>query len=84
MGVDIRIPIGGMFSILGLMMFVYGLLTRGNEMYARSLNVNVNLWWGLVMLVFGGLMLLFGIRKKPGATPSSPGEAGSPPRPGQH
>ena len=71
MGLDIRIPIGGMFTILGLMMFVYGLFTQGDAMYARSLEVNVNLWWGLVMLVFGGLMLTFGLRAKPAPRPAA-------------
>jgi hypothetical protein len=79
MGLDIRIPIGGMFSILGLMMFVYGLFTTGDEMYARSLGVNVNLWWGLVMLIFGGLMLFFGVRQKAVPKPASTDET-QPPR----
>jgi hypothetical protein len=64
MGVDIRLPIGGMFSILGVLLIVYGIYTRGSDMYARSLNVNVNIWWGLVIGVFGGLMLYFGARKR--------------------
>lgn len=58
-GLDIRLPIGGLFSILGMLLAGYGLATRGDaERYARSLSVNVNLWWGLVMLVFGVLMLV--------------------------
>jgi hypothetical protein len=64
MSLDIRIPIGGMFSILGLILLIYGLMTGGNEMYARSLGMNVNLGWGLVMFVFGVLMLSFGLRKR--------------------
>ena len=64
MGVDIRIPIGGMFALVGLLLAIYGLTTRGDPMYARSLHNNANLWWGLVMLVFGGLMLYLGARKK--------------------
>jgi len=63
MGVDIRIPIGGMFALLGVLLTIYGLLTSGDPMYARSLHVNANAWWGLVMLAFGGLMLYFGLRK---------------------
>ena len=63
MGVDIRIPIGGMFALLGVLLAIYGLLTSGDPMYARSLQVNANTWWGLVMLAFGGLMLYFGLRK---------------------
>ena len=64
MGVDIRLPIGGMFALVGLLLVIYGLTTSGDPMYARSLHINANMWWGLVMLVFGGLMLYFGMRKK--------------------
>lgn len=63
MGLDIRLPIGLMFAILGLLLSVYGLLTSGNEMYARhSLGININLWWGLALLAFGLVMLLLGRR----------------------
>jgi uncharacterized membrane protein len=56
---DIRLPIGGLFTVLGLMLAGYGLATlTDTSRYARSLSVNVNLWWGLVMLAFG-LGLLF-------------------------
>ena len=58
MGFDIRLPIGMMFSVFGLLIGGYGAATSGNEMYARhSLGVNVNLYWGGVMLVFGMGML---------------------------
>ena len=59
MGLDIRYPIGLMFGIIGLVMVVYGLLTGGGPMYQRSLGINVNVWWGAVLLVFGALMLYF-------------------------
>ncbi|MHC1704397.1 MAG: hypothetical protein AB9846_10855 [Tenuifilaceae bacterium] len=60
MGLDIRIPIGLMFSIFGLIISIYGLFTNSDaEMYAKSLSININLWMGLLMLVFGGLMLFF-------------------------
>ena len=63
MGLDIRVPIGAMFAIVGLLLFVYGLLTAGNaQAYARSLSININLWWGVAMLVFGLVMLYFGRR----------------------
>jgi membrane-bound ClpP family serine protease len=65
MGVDIRLPIGGMFAILGALLVIYGLFTNGDPMYARSLGINVNIWWGLAQLVFGVLMLFFGMRSKP-------------------
>ncbi len=58
MGLDIRWPIGLMFSLLGVMLVVYGLATGSDaEMYQHSLGINVNLGWGFVLLVFGGAML---------------------------
>jgi hypothetical protein len=65
MGIDIKLPIGLMFTILGMLLSVYGLVTAGNQaMYEKSLHVNINLWIGLTMLAFGGVMLLLAIRKK--------------------
>jgi len=62
-GLDIRLPIGGMFAVVGLIIAIYGLATGGDErMYARALGVNINLWWGLIMLAFGVLMLALGRR----------------------
>ncbi|HEX8888924.1 MAG TPA: hypothetical protein VF779_07090 [Pyrinomonadaceae bacterium] len=61
MGLDIRLPIGLMFTILGLLLAGYGLV-GDKEIYARSLGLNINLWWGLVMLIFGLLMLFLGRR----------------------
>lgn len=56
-GLDLRYPIGGLFAVLGLMLVAFGLATGGNaEMYARAAAVNINLWWGVVMLAFGAFM----------------------------
>jgi putative Mn2+ efflux pump MntP len=60
MGLDIRIPIGLMFGVIGLMMTVYGAATGSSDMYRRSLGMNVNLWWGLLLLIFGAAMLWLG------------------------
>jgi hypothetical protein len=71
MGLDIRWPIGLMFSLLGIMLVIYGLVTGSDtELYRRSLGSNVNLYWGLVLLVFGGSMLTFAWRdsRKPADT----------------
>jgi membrane protease YdiL (CAAX protease family) len=63
MGLDIRWPIGLMFSLIGALLTGYGALTSSNaDLYKRSLDININLCWGLVLLVFGGLMLLFAWR----------------------
>ena len=60
MDMDIRIPIGLLFVILGFILAVFGIFTLNDtELYARALGRNVNLWTGLLMLFFGGLMLLF-------------------------
>ena len=58
---DVRIPIGGMFTIFGVVLIVYGLVSD-KAMYERSLGINVNLWWGLVLLVFGLVMLALAYR----------------------
>ena len=58
MTLDICWPIGIMFSLVGAMLAVFGFLTRASgEMYKRSLDININLWWGLALLVFGEWML---------------------------
>ena len=58
-GLDLRYPIGGLFVMLGLVLAGYGAATMGNAtMYAKSENVNINFWWGLVLLVVGVLFLL--------------------------
>jgi hypothetical protein len=59
MGLDIRLPIGLMFSILGLLLTGYGLVGE-KTIYKHSLGININLWWGLVMLLFGAVMLALG------------------------
>jgi hypothetical protein len=56
MRLDLRLPIGLMFSIFGVMLVIYGLVSD-TAIYARSLGINVNLWWGLVLLAFGLGML---------------------------
>lgn len=56
---DLRIPIGGMFTIFGIVLIVYGLVSDP-AIYQRSLGINVNLWWGIVLLVFGATMLWLG------------------------
>ena len=63
MGLDIRWPIGLMFSLIGALLIVFGAVTgTGNEMYQHSLGININLKWGVVLLVFGALMLFGAIR----------------------
>jgi hypothetical protein len=56
---DIRWPIGLMFALIGAILVVYGAITgKDPEMYKRSLDININLVWGLLLLAFGLFMLI--------------------------
>ena len=58
-GLDIRLPIGGLFAVLGAILAVYGAVTGSDAAkYARSGGLNITLWWGLAMLVFGVVLLV--------------------------
>ena len=61
MGLDIRWPIGIMFSLIGVLLVIAGLMNGPSE---RSLGINIDLIWGVVLLIFGGLMLLGAVRGK--------------------
>ncbi len=76
MSLDLRIPLGLMFLIVGVMLSVFGLATRGSDIYLRSAGMDINLVWGLVMLVFGLAMFLLGrySDKHPGTQPPAEGE----------
>ena len=67
-GLDIRAPIGGLFSLLGLMLAGYGLVAGSRTTSDVAPVTNVNLWWGIVMLLFGVFMLVLSRRSmsKPG------------------
>ncbi|HUB52315.1 MAG TPA: hypothetical protein VL986_09220 [Terracidiphilus sp.] len=63
MSLDLRIPMGLMFTMVGAILTMFGLATRGRtDLYARSLGIDANLWWGIVLLVFGIAMLTLGRR----------------------
>jgi hypothetical protein len=64
MNLDIRTPIGLLFLVLGALIAGFGVVTHFSDpsMYARSLDVNINIWWGLVMLGFGAAMFHYGRR----------------------
>jgi hypothetical protein len=63
MGLDVRYPLGGMFTLIGALLTGFGVATGGDAaVYQRSLGINVNLWWGLVMLLFGVTLLVLARR----------------------
>ena len=70
MGLDIRWPIGLMFTLIGVLLTGYGVLNRAASLsQAGGSEININLVWGIVLLVFGTGMLLgaIGGKKNPPA-----------------
>jgi ABC-type Fe3+-siderophore transport system permease subunit len=65
MGLDIRWPMGLLFLLLGAILAVYGLVSDPG-IYARSLGLNVNLWWGAVLLSSGAVMIALARRARSG------------------
>ena len=65
MGLDIRIPLGLLFLITGGIMGLYGFFTRGNQaLYERSMGINLNLFWGLILFLLGVVTYFVGRRQK--------------------
>jgi hypothetical protein len=61
MNLDLRIPLGWMFTLIGLLLSFFGWATNGKTVvYAQSLGININLWWGLALLVFGLILMALG------------------------
>jgi hypothetical protein len=78
MGLDLRWPIGLMFSVIGLLLTITGLVTSSDkEMYKRSLDINVDLIWGLVLLVFGAFMLVMAWKGAKDAAKQPPAAGGA-------
>ena len=57
MNFDLRIPIGIMFTVFGLMLALFGAISDKAIYETHSLGININLTWGLVLLIFGVFML---------------------------
>jgi len=60
MNLDLRMPMGLMFTLTGALLTAFGLASRGTAIYALCRGIDVNLCWGLVLLVFGLVMMLVG------------------------
>jgi hypothetical protein len=71
MGLDIRLPMGILFSILGVLLMIFG-VAGDRSIYVRSLGININLMWGCVMLAFGLLNLLLARRGAIAARTAAP------------
>jgi hypothetical protein len=64
MGLDIRIPLGMIFLLIGGMLAVFGISTNGQAIYEPSMGLNLNLIWGAIMFLFGAVMFFVGRRQK--------------------
>jgi hypothetical protein len=62
MQTDIRFPIGLLFTVIGIVITIFGLATNGAEIYRHSLGINVNIWSGVCLTIFGVMMLAMAIR----------------------
>ena len=62
---DVRVPIGALFTVLGVLLTAYGALEPTAVKSAFTRGGQINMWWGLVMLVFGVFMLLIARPSKP-------------------
>ena len=83
MNLDIRLPIGMLFATLGTLLGLYG-LWGDKAIYARSLGININLWWGLAMLAFGMVMSWMGLGRMKRPAAPAPASPGTEHRPGAH
>jgi len=61
MGLDIRWPIGLMFALIGALLIIMGLAAPAMST-GKSLGININLWWGFGLLVFGAVMTFYAYR----------------------
>jgi len=65
MGLDIRLPIGMMFTLIGLLLSISGYMTKADTaMYQCSLGININLVWVVILFAFGFVMLLLALLAK--------------------
>jgi hypothetical protein len=63
MGLDIRVPVGLMFATMGALLVGYGLI-GDRTIYARSLGININLVWGVVLIAAAACMLALAARRR--------------------
>jgi hypothetical protein len=62
-GIDLRVPVGSLFSVLGVLLSAYGAATRGDP-GTMPTGVAIDVIWGVVLLAFGVGMLLLARRAR--------------------
>jgi hypothetical protein len=71
MGLDVRLPLGLLFLAIGMLLSGFGLATKGSDIYARSMEVNLNLIWGSILMTLGLMAAWIGRKPKVGPKPGS-------------
>ena len=64
MDLDVRLPIGLMFTLFGLLLAAFGVFSDPRIFAEHSLGIDVDLDWGLVLLAFGLTMLGVALRAR--------------------
>jgi hypothetical protein len=64
MGLDVRLPLGLLFLAIGMLLACFGLATKGSDIYAKSMGVNLNLIWGSILMILGLLAAWLGQKPK--------------------
>lgn len=72
---DVRLPLGSLFTIFGALLVLWGLISDSESARARSLGVNIDRDWGVVLLLFGISMLSLALRARR-AEPRNPRTSG--------
>ena len=55
---DLRVLIGGLFLLYGVMLTVAGFFTSSKDL-AKASQININLWMGIGMLIIGGFFTVW-------------------------
>jgi hypothetical protein len=59
---DIRRLIGGLFVVYGVILTIAGIL-GSHHVKTKAAGININLWTGIGMLIFGGLMIFWALSR---------------------
>jgi hypothetical protein len=70
---DLRILIGGLFILYGIMLTIAGFFTSAKNL-AKASNININLWMGIGMLILGVFFIVWW-RLNPLKRPEAPQDA---------
>jgi hypothetical protein len=58
-----------MFAVIGALLSLFGIFSD-KAIYDRSLGININIWWGFILLAFGVVMFILGRKGTSAARPA--------------